>query len=146
MIYPSHDDLIYLAGLIDGEGCIRITNCPRPIGRPLFRVEIAVELTTPLVLEWAKDRWDGSITHSTNAGRKDTWAWRLSGDAATTLLHRLQPYMKIKQQQAWLAQEAWAQRQPSPNLARRTPPTPAEVMALREGYARASTHLNSGIA
>jgi len=143
MIYPSHDDLVYLAGLLDGEGSIVLLHGRngRRSGNPTFDLHVSVTNTHAPIMDWLTDRFGGKSYPGTRYPlRRQVWHWVVIGLPAIQLLHRLAPYLKIKQQQAWLAQEAWAQK--TSYMGGRGRRVPLEEYALREGYARAMSYLN----
>lgn len=138
MIYPSHDDLVYLAGLVDGEGYIGVELVGR--GDRYLLITISVVNTNRMALDWIAERFGGAVRpHGRlHLGWKASFAWRMSGEPTARLLARLYPHLIIKKEQAWLAQEAWAQHDPQ----RDKRALSDEVLALRRGYYLASRFLN----
>lgn len=135
MRYPTAEDWAYLAGMIDGEGCVAVE---------LFTggsigITVTIVNSHRSMLDWLTDRFGGCIRPRPNPIRrwKKTWSWSVTGYAADAILHRVSPILIIKQQASWLTREAWAQRTPSP-WRRITP----EIKALRRGYYLASRFLN----
>ncbi len=91
----------YLAGLVDGEGHIRL--CPSNKGKyRKYYPQIQITNTYKPLLELITTIYGGSILgpkRSKNA-TKDCWDWRLSGDKARQLLKQLLPILIIKQEKA----------------------------------------------
>jgi len=120
----------YVAGLIDGEGCIHIpqTGCTR----------LEVTNTYLPVLEWLRDTF-GGITRSCGGkgkGRtKPCYHWQIVGRSALDVLQMAYPFMRIKSPQARLALDFDAQRVPW----RRG----EDAKELRDGFRLAIHSLNS---
>lgn len=103
------EDLAYLAGFIDGEGCIGIHHRGKAKGRkPTVRVSITN--TDKNILIWCKNfiGLGGTLKiHNKNGNNKWKTAYRLEYDCkkAEALLRMVVPYLKIKKEQALLAIE-----------------------------------------
>lgn len=144
-MYSSHDDWVYLAGLVDGEGSI-IISTPPSSPRRMF-VKLAVGMTHEGVIRWIEQTFGGNVglECKINPLRRKLWRWTVHSGQAVEILRRLQPLLKVKQTQAWLAREAWAQRMDGHEYGRRR--LPDEEIALRQGYALACSYLNhAGVA
>ncbi len=96
--------LEYLAGLVDGEGCIRL----HPSNKGKYRKyypRLQVTNTYKPILDLLVDQFGGAI-HSDKFPRKANWKikhdWRISGDKARELLNQLLPYLVIKKEKAIL--------------------------------------------
>lgn len=92
---PLKNDWIYLAGIIDGEGCIRANNAPR----------VHVTNTDQRLTDWLVETFGGYVWHegkSYMANAKPRHVWEVSARKAQTLLREVEPYLKLKQQQARL--------------------------------------------
>jgi hypothetical protein len=93
--------LEYLAGLVDGEGCIRLN----PSGKGKYRryyPRLQVTNTYLPILEQLKEQFGGCITEKKN--NRPDWStaydWRVNGDTARTILTSLIPYLIIKKEKA----------------------------------------------
>lgn len=97
-------ELAYIAGLIDGEGCLRIglTSCKRS-----YFPTISVTMTHLGVIDWLRQKWNGhAIQHQKYT--KPAWAgkWKeqhmtvLNGKRAQLLCRLLLPYLRVKEPQA----------------------------------------------
>lgn len=92
-------DAAYVAGLIDGEGCIHIEK-----SKQTYRVRATLGMTEPALplLEEMRGRWGGVLRQQ----RPETdrwaaaWQWYVWGDVATSLLRHVLPYLRLKRQQA----------------------------------------------
>ena len=93
----NKENLIYLAGLIDGEGCIC---CINPSAEPnKYKLVLEVAVVYRPVLEWAKLLFGGSL-YKTTQNSKQIWRWRLAAVDAILLLKEVVPYLKIKKKEA----------------------------------------------
>ena len=104
----------YVAGLIDGEGCIHLD-----VTRGMYyRARVSVGMTEPALglLKELQQEWGGTLYQQ----RKQTqrwaaaWTWHLTGDPAGVLLRAIQPHLRLKAEQARLALELEAIRQALP--------------------------------
>jgi hypothetical protein len=105
----SDVDRAYAAGLIDGEGCIRITS--RGLhGGTTFRqgqYTLMVELTNTDhgMIQWLQQRFGGSVSYGkANPSRnaKEKWHWRVAANKALSCLDAVWPYIRTKRTQAKL--------------------------------------------
>ena len=141
---PSIVDWAYAAGLVDGEGSIGVYQSHRQPGRersPVFIVRVSVINTDEGVIKWMQDTFGGRFYARKKilSRHRVVYIWALDGQFAANFLNLIHPYLRIKKAQAWLLQEAWAQRG---NLRRKDDPD--EVGALRKGFVIASSYLNKG--
>lgn len=117
-------ELAYIAGIVDGEGCIGIHRQRMYSQRLIhksklrawqsehhkgddvctYRSSIAVSNTNRSVLEYIKSLMGGTIhpiIHNHPKWR-DSWEWRVSTKQAYGVAKRLLPYLQIKRKQAEL--------------------------------------------
>jgi len=103
------EDLAYLAGFIDGEGCIGIHHRGKAKGRkPTVRVSITN--TNKDILIWCQNFIGlGGTLKVHDKNRNSNWktAYRLEYDCkkAEALLKMIVPYLRVKKEQALLAIE-----------------------------------------
>jgi LAGLIDADG endonuclease len=100
-------DAAYLAGLIDGEGCIFINKSTvqrKNCGKRGFTYHsgIAVAMTSYEILHWAKRITGvGQIrTYKAKKRHKQAWRWSVWSNEATALLKNVIPFLKLKHSQA----------------------------------------------
>lgn len=107
---PDKEQDAYMAGILDGEGCIRIVhdtvnNIDRSYDR--YRLFIAVSNTNKNVLEWAADRYGGSVCihnkFSKVKNEKTCFGWSCQGKHAYNILQKLYPYLIIKRERCQVA-------------------------------------------
>lgn len=87
----------YMAGLLDGEGCISEAGNPKG-----WRITIA--MTDKPVIDWLGSFGGGTVTtdhRRENYGRKTLWRWRLMRSRdVLVFLQTLRPYLRVKQDRA----------------------------------------------
>ena len=102
---PSDNDFAYLAGIIDGEGCIGVY----PTAYAWYRATLTVGSTSKDLIVWLHDNFGGSVHNASRAGQygnnKANQAWQMSGKKLATLLERVEPLLIIKKNQSVLARE-----------------------------------------
>lgn len=104
----------YIAGIIDGEGCIYVKEVPTR-GRTTIKTVLVVNLTSLNLIRWLQSKTKmGNVNPSTyginekrrrEKGHKKSRRWEVSGKEFTTLLKAVFPYLRIKGKQAKLALE-----------------------------------------
>ena len=108
MIKSKHAILAYTAGIIDGEGCIRINKRHSNRCRVGFELQLNVRVrnTNEWLIRWLQFQFGGSIRSDKQKGnRKDAWEWCLGTRQALEFLKQILPYLQIKRPQAELAVE-----------------------------------------
>lgn len=106
--------IAYLAGLIDGEGCIYIGRSyakaivSRTTGsRQYLFLSVSVTSTTLPLMLWLKKNFGGS--YRSKRPQQDNWrecyGWRLMSRQAAEMLRRTLPYLIVKKEQAEIALE-----------------------------------------
>ena len=140
MIYPTHDDIIYAAGFVDGDGCISMyKHKPRPPTRrnPSYGIKVSVANTAYNVLQWFSERWEGGIPEVSTApayrkrAKKRFWEWKIYGDRAYQFIKQVRPYLQIKSAEADIALEFYKNKAPVPGGNQSFSP---EEIARREWY------------
>lgn len=110
------EDLLYLAGLIDGEGCISLFRSKRKgkcsyhtyaSNNPNYHIELRIEMSKAKKLFfYYKEILGGSIWQRKRKGRDCImYCWSVSGSNLKKLLIFVCPYLKLKQKEARLALE-----------------------------------------
>ncbi len=102
----SKEDIIYIAGFLDGEGWIGLQKTPIKRSRwayTYYLVRIGVSNTNKEILEWLQSS-TGKGYIRVNASnlklpnRKPCWMWDISGKNAIEFLELIYPYLKIKKE------------------------------------------------
>jgi hypothetical protein len=102
-------DRAYAAGLIDGEGCIRLTQRGAQ-GGTVFRtgqctLMVEVSNTDKGMTTWLHERFGGSVSYKPDnpeENRKQQWHWRCAANKALYCLDVIWPYTRTKRQQVKL--------------------------------------------
>lgn len=93
-------DLAYVAGLIDGEGCIHLEVSK---GR-WYQPRVSVGMTEPALplLTSLRDEWGGTLYQMRKPTTKwaGAWTWHMTGHPAAKLLTAITPYLRLKGNQA----------------------------------------------
>lgn len=87
-------DLAYLAGLIDGEGCLSISR----VGNYGYGASIIIKMTNEEVIKWVHINFGGCLSKESRKAPQETiYSWQLNTRAEIlNLLRALQPYLKVK--------------------------------------------------
>ena len=93
--------LIYLAGIIDGEGHFYTPNTVNGRKEKHIYPRLVIVNTNKELIDWIKDNFNGSVHcyKSTNSKRKDCYRWTLTGSQVTILAKQLLPYLIVKRYQ-----------------------------------------------
>ncbi|MEU1078215.1 hypothetical protein ABZ404_37125 [Streptomyces sp. NPDC005878] len=104
---PEALTLAYLAGVIDSDGFISINRSTRK-GRLYFGAVIGISGTRPQPHELAASLWGGQIYcyQPKNPRHRAQYQWSRQGEGAVAAILAIQPYLRIKQEQARIALEA----------------------------------------
>jgi hypothetical protein len=92
---------IYLAGIVDGEGCIGVFT--RGHRKDWMRPHLQVTNTSLELLAWLRGACPlGTVVwrRDKRPSRKSSWCWRLACDQAIWLLDALRPWLVVKAAQA----------------------------------------------
>jgi hypothetical protein len=107
MILKS-ETLAYIAGLVDGEGCVTLygTGDKRAVHRmACFAPKLVIEMTDHDLIVWLREQTGvGSIHRHVpkNLRAKIRYRWQVKGQQAVTLLRHLIPWLRLKKQHAEL--------------------------------------------
>jgi|SRR5262245_4655501 len=94
----SKEEWAYLAGFLDGEGCIQAYKTAKRARRP----KITIAQKDGEVLFWIQETFGGGLWHNTKSG--DYWLWYSDNLELTDwLLRGVLPFLKLKRYQALVA-------------------------------------------
>ena len=100
----NKEDLIYLAGFVDGEGCIFAASKKSQgslIRDRHYYPALHIAQKYPAILHWIQEVvGQGKVTQRTD---KKAYTYKISGSSCEALLIQLLPYLKGKHNQAKLA-------------------------------------------
>ena len=135
--------LAYLAGLLDGEGCITVCQRGRKLksGTPQHEALVAVGMVDPTAILWALNATGlGRIRRHDNTKYNPKWSmaytWRVSTRDAARLLERVLPYLQLKKRQAELVIEITALKRLSTNKVQHAPERQAAIIEEMRGLNR----------
>ena len=97
------EDIAYLAGIVDGEGCISVMRLSRGNrSSATFMARISVAMTSEKIVRWIKATTEVGTVHVKchQPGRKKQWLWLVNSRNAVGLLRTLLPFLKLKKPQA----------------------------------------------
>lgn len=103
-------DLAYIAGFIDGEGCIGILKRNRKHYSPEYHVYVSVGQKDAAIIDWLKTNFGGTV-HKIK--RDGSFSWSVGYKLAYILLEQITPYLRYKQPQAKLALKFYKEVVPS---------------------------------
>ncbi len=103
---PSEQELAYLAGLFDGEGCININHHKPQTGKRTEQhtLRCQVLMTDKDSVELFHKMFFGSVSYYPPKTKiKASWKWVVTSNQALEFLQTICPYLKLKQPQANIA-------------------------------------------
>jgi len=100
---PSDLEVAYLAGLIDGEGCLRIEKSGGKYRYTPHTPTVCITNCNPSLILWVYRKFGGHLYQKKNRGTfQVTWDIYWLGRKATELLEDVYPYLTAKKEQAEL--------------------------------------------
>ena len=144
----SEVDKSYLAGIIDGEGCIRIgKNIINP-DHPLYTSCVEVTQVSKSFLEDLQTLWAGAGSIHQHAHAKgnqsDSYRWTISGKKSQDVLEAVLPYLRLKGNQAEGAIELERSKRRT-GKSNRAKPSTKEEREYREYIKTRISDLNQGV-
>jgi hypothetical protein len=102
----TNDEAAYIAGFIDGEGCISIYPCNSKKDNPSFTPRIIITNLDSAVLAWIQEIVGGGNLYKKKKYKehhRQAYSLQLTAGVTIPLLKRILPYLKVKTKQAKLA-------------------------------------------
>lgn len=94
-------ELIYLAGLFDGEGCVSINKVTaRRYKRPGFQLRTSVSITDEQAALDFQNRFGGKVYKRTKARAAPYWMWVTVARQSLAFLNEIEPFLRIKKEVA----------------------------------------------
>lgn len=95
-------DVAYVAGLIDGEGCVSIAKSGLHFAP---RVDVGMTKVALPLLRRLHEEWGGTLDMNRAATERwaEAWRWILHGPACRPFLEAVQPHVRLKREQCSLA-------------------------------------------
>ncbi|MCK5608870.1 hypothetical protein KAR91_43760 [Candidatus Pacearchaeota archaeon] len=96
-------DYRYLAGIIDGEGCISINLYNKQASK--YNLRVRVDNTSKELIFWIAENFGGKVRFQKSYHRnyRDIWRWEINYKNLEKLIKKILPYLIIKKEQAKLA-------------------------------------------
>lgn len=92
-------DLRYVAGIVDGEGCISLAM----FHNKQLHIRLKVKMNHLELIQALQSQFGGSLTIENPKGnRKQSYSWQISCGPALEVIKQVQPYLIVKQDQAKL--------------------------------------------
>ena len=101
---PRKVDYIYLAGILDGEGCVTV-GAGRRETCINYNPIVVVQNTSKQLIDWLHKTFGGQVylSKKETSKTKTAWAWRITKKRSIeTLLLAVLPYILVKREQAKL--------------------------------------------
>jgi len=153
-VMPSKDDIVYVAGLLDGEGCISIVKCIRGKNwTPQYQLLVSISMTYLPLGEWLKDRFGGScFLRQQKGNRKPNFDWQICANQALGFLGLVSPYLQVKKREADFAIAYQTQKRKNPHTKGNRggrgrsfmPPERVRLMEEAQQYLRSLKHNSPG--
>lgn len=108
-MYTYLTNVAYLAGIIDGEGCITIgkTTKGRYSGGTRIDWRLILDITNNdrTLMQWLEDTFGHIVetSYRRRSNRSNSYGWTASGRQCQELLEIVLPFLKVKKAQAELA-------------------------------------------
>lgn len=102
---PSREELIYLAGFLDGEGCIGHARDPHLRRKRKFYNRVVVcNQCDPRPLRRLAAAFGGEVFVRDKAvgNHRTAWSWYICGDLAAAACRLLLPFLQLKRREARL--------------------------------------------
>ena len=97
----SSENLAYLAGIMDGEGMVTISNHSQR--DRVYLPKVAVNMTHRQMLQDLADVFGGNVRDKpvlpTQLNNKPQFIWQLTGQKAVHVCEKLLPWLRIKRAQ-----------------------------------------------
>lgn len=140
------EKIIYVSGLIDGEGCISITKTKPQKGTgqisPKYEANLTVASTNEEVINWLIENFGGHFHYKKvySIRHKPSFTWELSSRKLYPFLKNIYPYLIIKKKQAKLVLEYLKNKQTSFKVSCNR--MSKEELSFRENYYLKNKKLN----
>ena len=106
--------LAYLAGILDGEGCVHIAK-ERGNNAPRYKLAVQVSMVDKTPPALAYSAFGGYLRlRDRNKKWKPLWEWQIKSGDAIACLKALLPYLRTKKTEAELAIKFWDEKSHTP--------------------------------
>jgi len=102
---PTTNQLCYLAGVLDSDGCISISKMKAGKQRtknPRYVLAVTVVNTSKVLMDWLVEKFGGTYKQRKRLSEKHktTYDWLFSNSKAAGILELVEPYLVSKKGQA----------------------------------------------
>ncbi len=95
--------LAYLAGILDGEGCIRIGRAKKK-RNPVYTAYVQVGMTDKIIPELFHQTFGGNLREERVSDRRSIWRWTCNSRVKVTeVLKAMLPFVIVKKKQIEIA-------------------------------------------
>ena len=100
----KRDDVIYMAGLFDGEGCVTYKKYwdskrkNRPKKYFCWRIQMEIVMTDRKTIQWCADKFGGKVSRKPRKGHKMQYRWRKGFKNANEVAKFIAPFAVTKQE------------------------------------------------
>jgi hypothetical protein len=140
--------LAYMAGIVDGEGCIGITRSKSSIGRNCYYARLTIHMKDVGAIQIFSDFFNIPIKHS-RLGGKNYYSFYETSKNLLIALTLLLPYLQVKKKQAEIVIKLLQNRKENPQKPifkqgrfRGTSSVPKPIQDYREHLYRQTSALN----
>ncbi len=94
-VVPSEEDFLYLSGLIDAEGCFRVSHRFRERTKSkIYNTSLEIGNTKASIAKWLIERFGGSICFIKGCrSRKNSCTWALHSKSLSPLIEKIFPFI-----------------------------------------------------
>ena len=138
-------DIAYFAGLLDGEGCVRIGRFKNSNGEIRYRAQIQIGMTDKSPIQWLKDTFGGGLYTDRKLNQpksKPCYVWQVDAQDGKDILKQALPYLKVKYRQANNVIE-FACTLTGPGGRGIAKPVPPKILQMRETLFNINKNLNA---
>lgn len=148
-------DLAYIAGLVDGEGCIRIKKSTYGIRirkdcqNPTYSEMIQIRMVNEPAIKFIQSRFGGNYyLEKRPYGNKPLYCYQITCKLASNMIKQLLPYLKVKKEVAKIVLKLRKSKENKDSFLRGCPtkqPMKKEIVDFRESLYLETKKLNGSI-
>ena len=127
----TRDEIVYLAGIIDGEGSVTIVARDDPrTTRTQFQPRVLIFNTNAELMDWIQERFGGTLlSDPARPGRRTCYRLIWAGRRVIELLYKVRPFLIIKAERATVVIDGWRD---APKYVGNQHPLPQETWCKRK--------------
>lgn len=127
----------YIAGFMDGEGCISIGKYQGKHNRtPVYQLQLVISQKVDVLRDLCRIAGVGSVCLNNHKEGRKYQQWRMSPHDAVDFLKAILPYLRVKRQEAEIAIE-FQEKQGNKNFVGLGYTTPQHLIDEKESYYQA---------